>query len=101
MHGEHLLAFLSEGRSPTCRPRTTPRYLAAVGPDLTRSWMRSSNAAQWASTDLFLPAPLAFLWPLGWIWSDGLTPRAAWLGRSRSEERRVGKECRSRWSPAQ
>ena len=23
----------------------------------------------------------------------------AWFGRSRSEERRVGKECRSRWSP--
>src|ERR1051326_5818692 len=22
-----------------------------------------------------------------------------WLGRARSEERRVGKECRSRWSP--
>ena len=22
-----------------------------------------------------------------------------WVGRSRSEERRVGKECRSRWSP--
>src|SRR2546429_701431 len=23
----------------------------------------------------------------------------SWLGKSRSEERRVGKECRSRWSP--
>ena len=27
-----------------------------------------------------------------------LEPRRGWL-RSRSEERRVGKECRSRWSP--
>src|ERR1051326_5678660 len=27
------------------------------------------------------------------------TSRALWLGKNRSEERRVGKECRSRWSP--
>src|SRR2546422_1451508 len=27
------------------------------------------------------------------------SPRFAWAGNSRSEERRVGKECRSRWSP--
>ena len=26
-------------------------------------------------------------------------PRAGWLAVLRSEERRVGKECRSRWSP--
>ena len=32
--------------------------------------------------------------------SDGSFGRAATpSGRSRSEERRVGKECRSRWSP--
>ena len=38
---------------------------------------------------------------------DVITPSAAraifsailWKPRSRSEERRVGKECRSRWSP--
>ena len=28
-----------------------------------------------------------------------LVPRALWWFRWRSEERRVGKECRSRWSP--
>src|SRR5437588_4863901 len=27
------------------------------------------------------------------------TPVFAWKGETRSEERRVGKECRSRWSP--
>src|SRR5256885_13194501 len=40
-------------------------------------------------------------------WRDGVTPRAAGaasargsaIARARSEERRVGKECRSRWSP--
>ena len=30
-------------------------------------------------------------------WSDDISLRKA--GQSRSEERRVGKECRSRWSP--
>ena len=28
-----------------------------------------------------------------------VSERAARVGRNRSEERRVGKECRSRWSP--
>ena len=28
-----------------------------------------------------------------------LRPYGAWMGEGRSEERRVGKECRSRWSP--
>ena len=32
----------------------------------------------------------------GWRWSDCIKPVA---GTDRSEERRVGKECRSRWSP--
>ena len=31
--------------------------------------------------------------------STGSAPRAGAVARSRSEERRVGKECRSRWSP--
>ena len=26
-------------------------------------------------------------------------PRDKWMDENRSEERRVGKECRSRWSP--
>ena len=31
----------------------------------------------------------------------GVTPRTVqnWIKNGRSEERRVGKECRSRWSP--
>ena len=34
------------------------------------------------------------------ILASGLAPRLASLeGKRRSEERRVGKECRSRWSP--
>jgi len=32
-------------------------------------------------------------------WSDGQKVRAQDFEYSRSEERRVGKECRSRWSP--
>src|SRR2546427_13145867 len=30
---------------------------------------------------------------------DDITPDDGWLDVLRSEERRVGKECRSRWSP--
>ena len=33
---------------------------------------------------------------------EGFAPEVAWVthgGSERSEERRVGKECRSRWSP--
>src|SRR5471032_3582937 len=40
----------------------------------------------------------------GWPWNDitqcfSAPPAAAIVDRNRSEERRVGKECRSRWSP--
>ena len=30
---------------------------------------------------------------------DNIMPKISSLGNARSEERRVGKECRSRWSP--
>ena len=33
------------------------------------------------------------------IFFDGLVGGAIRIGNGRSEERRVGKECRSRWSP--
>ena len=33
------------------------------------------------------------------VYSDWGTTQDVALGTSRSEERRVGKECRSRWSP--
>src|SRR5687768_18090171 len=34
-----------------------------------------------------------------YVSTEATTMRASTLTRSRSEERRVGKECRSRWSP--
>src|SRR5258707_6267037 len=38
---------------------------------------------------------------LGEIWRGAIenVPRGQWEAAARSEERRVGKECRSRWSP--
>src|SRR5579872_3517956 len=33
------------------------------------------------------------------LWRQGLLVKAVYDGEDRSEERRVGKECRSRWSP--
>src|SRR5690242_21014611 len=32
-------------------------------------------------------------------WTEPQGPGLGWPGRNRSEERRVGKECSSRWSP--
>src|SRR2546422_10829768 len=35
----------------------------------------------------------------GLVGEHGILPAGGFLERARSEERRVGKECRSRWSP--
>ena len=80
-------------RSRTARPRTDPARRAAY--DVLRA-----VADRDAYANLLLPALLA---------ERGLTGRDASFatelaygtlrGRGRSEERRVGKECRSRWSP--
>ena len=46
-----------------------------------------------------MPALAAGVAVLAWGWL-GLTLARQWdLNLNRSEERRVGKECRSRWSP--
>ena len=39
------------------------------------------------------------MFTLGWSWFDKGGVVAFNVGTFRSEERRVGKECRSRWSP--
>src|ERR1022692_3936877 len=45
-------------------------------------------------------APVAFLWMAGAIVTALVADwKLTGSGRTRSEERRVGKECRSRWSP--
>ena len=44
-------------------------------------------------------AGLAASFPADPIISEELVPAPGALGAPRSEERRVGKECRSRWSP--
>ena len=48
---------------------------------------------------LFSQAAATATGPLGVGFLDLRTGEEAWLNRDRSEERRVGKECRSRWSP--
>src|SRR2546422_2952256 len=48
------------------------------------------------------PVPRPTLALDGIVWDGGVSPTAlveGFSGIERSEERRVGKECRSRWSP--
>ena len=54
-----------------------------------------NNRAQWGSKIGFILAAAGSAVGLGNIWKF---PGKAFEG-GRSEERRVGKECRSRWSP--
>src|SRR3989475_12623477 len=42
---------------------------------------------------------LPVIWLLVSMWLNTLTKSQIWTLLLRSEERRVGKECRSRWSP--
>src|ERR1035437_10101962 len=50
--------------------------------------------ADWRMSHELSAAGYGFIWPQVAFASDGQV-----IGVSRSEERRVGKECRSRWSP--
>src|SRR3989454_7217720 len=80
----------------------TPRTVTVVNPDFGTGMSASAILA------LATPPPDA---PVGLAPSStsstppaaptltSLTPTAGLLGSNRSEERRVGKECRSRWSP--
>ena len=71
-------------------------------PDLVQRWAAAEAHNDAATLDGLLDGGFAGVGPFGFI----LT-RDQWLARftnglvnrSRSEERRVGKECRSRWSP--
>src|SRR5256885_7731175 len=60
-----------------------------------------AGAIEALSRDLERGLPLVTVFP-GYVYGDGSWFREyilAPLSRGRSEERRVGKECRSRWSP--
>src|ERR1041385_176915 len=71
----------------------------------------SPSAANPALAELLVSKPhrLNWMFPLITLLSSGLEthtafivvelPSVTWMGAVRSEERRVGKECRSRWSP--
>src|SRR6266545_8294992 len=82
----------------------------------SRGFVRPPQKAHWISGSIFLHDPLQGLGEIGILVFQGLTS-AAWptypafakqrllapqlsdAPQNRSEERRVGKECRSRWSP--
>ena len=61
-----------------------------------RTWNRVMNALVWASAVLVIVLVAGIL---GMVLVRGI-PHISWkFLTTRSEERRVGKECRSRWSP--
>ena len=50
--------------------------------------------------DTFTPMFIAGLFTIARTWKQPRCPSTKeWINKMRSEERRVGKECRSRWSP--
>ena len=71
------------------RPDTAPRR-ALLTNDLVRKRLPSARSGQYVVRDSKLP---------GFFVVVGVGERARTYTIQRSEERRVGKECRSRWSP--
>jgi len=59
------------------------------------SWYGSFQALTDINLDIPKNRVTAFIGPSG----CGKSTFLRWINRMRSEERRVGKECRSRWSP--
>ena len=72
--------------------------LAIAGTQITRHFSRLSEALSARSADPTL-ATDSLLVALGTVLVVVPGLASSVLGASRSEERRVGKECRSRWSP--
>src|SRR3989449_3243968 len=84
-----------KGRSVFCGPirrlAAPRRYLAVCPTELGLSSMRQSSRRTATITPYRHPVPKLPA-PEGWGQASAHEP-------ARSEERRVGKECRSRWSP--
>src|ERR1039458_2715249 len=82
----HQAAIPSVPRSE--RIRVCFRWIIQPVPTLKRTDERRESTTAWRCSRATTPRSRACRWP-----------RASRRPRSRSEERRVGKECRSRWSP--
>ena len=72
-------------------------YMAATDTHPIRPLLMMSSSACGSSAYSFLEQAFNFCPPCSGSYNAGKTERGEI--RSRSEERRVGKECRSRWSP--
>ena len=74
---------------------------AYMGLENTLQWYRAlSRRVQWLHLGLMLAGLLAvYVYIDSWLWQAVSVVTLVILIAERSEERRVGKECRSRWSP--
>src|SRR3712207_2790839 len=71
--------------------RVGPRGILQPAADVFKLFTKENVSPGRAGLWIFLAAPIAMFLPAAAVWL--VVPFA------RSEERRVGKECRSRWSP--
>src|SRR5713101_4904985 len=85
-----LLAAFSASLRTTCSTR--------IGNE-RRCWVLTNDNAKKASPGTGLPYRLAKNRSRPWVCLPALVATTSSPTRRRSEERRVGKECRSRWSP--
>src|SRR5690348_18408746 len=84
----------AEGRSVKEQARVPSGTLAAPSP--LPGWPKPTDKWNWAYANFLELEKQAGR--VKWWWYEPL-PWGITLGGARSEERRVGKECRSRWSP--
>src|SRR5215471_9816853 len=84
----------AEIRPLQLRLHATPQAAVELREAL-RSWLEGAGATVQETFDVTLACSEAFANSIG----NPLRPATLIVDVERSEERRVGKECRSRWSP--
>src|SRR5438876_9689411 len=85
-----------------------PRWRTPRAPMLSTTRRHTRWKGDWSSDVCSSDLSCGFIWMVNWtarkllhLHLDQARPIWRWASVARSEERRVGKECRSRWAPYQ
>src|SRR5690349_23033177 len=101
------------GQAAVASDTSIRRFRVHVSDEALTDLRRRINATRWPDKEtvpdqsqgaqLAKLQPLVQYWGSGYDWRKAEAQLNAWpqFVTNRSEERRVGKECRSRWSPEQ